>query len=84
MARSPCGCISCKDVLRRDAIALIGGTNAALWLQPAETIIAELERDLAALPHRRGLIITSAGVMPPAASPETLRTVGRWVQSQPG
>jgi len=62
---------------------LIGGTNASLWLEQAAAIIEALERDLDALPHRRGLVITSAGVMPPAASPETIRAVAAWVKAYP-
>ncbi len=58
---------------------LIGGTNAALWLQPVDSIIAQLERDLEALPHLRGIIPSSAGVMPPAARPETIRAVCDWI-----
>ena len=48
---------------------LIGGTNAALWTLPVERIIAELESHLDALPHHRGIVVSSAGVMPPLASP---------------
>jgi hypothetical protein len=59
---------------------LVGGTNATLWLQPAGAIIAELERDLAALPHHRGIVVTSGGIMPPRAKPETIREVCQWVQ----
>jgi len=62
---------------------LIGGTNAALWLEPAEAIIAQLERDLAALPHHRGLVISSAGVMPPRCAPETVKAVCEWVKAYP-
>lgn len=63
--------------------ALIGGTNAVLWTRSAAEIIAELERHLAVLPHHCGLVITSAGVMPPLASPETIREVARWIQRYP-
>jgi uroporphyrinogen decarboxylase len=59
---------------------LIGGTNAALWTRPAPEIIAELDRHLRQLPHRRGLVITSAGMMPPSATPETVRTVCEFVK----
>ncbi len=59
---------------------LIGGTNAALWMRPAGEIIAQLERDLDALPHHRGLVVTSAGVMTPLCPPETIRTVSEWVR----
>jgi len=59
---------------------LVGGTNAVLWTQPADEIIAELEAHLAALPHTRGVVVTSAGVMPPLATPETIKTVAEWVR----
>lgn len=62
---------------------LIGGTNAILWTRSAEKIIQELKEHLDALPHHRGLVITSAGVMPPLASPETIREVARWIQRYP-
>lgn len=62
---------------------LIGGTNAMLWLKPAKEIIAKLEEDLAALPHHRGIVVTSAGVMPPICRPETIRTVCEWVKAYP-
>jgi hypothetical protein len=64
-------------------VCLIGGTNATLWLQPAERIIAGLAAALAPLPHHRGLVLTSAGVMPPACPPETIRAVGDWVRAYP-
>ncbi|NCO33185.1 MAG: hypothetical protein AUJ92_11745 [Armatimonadetes bacterium CG2_30_59_28] len=62
-------------------ICLIGGTNAALWTQPADRIIAQIEEDLDALPHHRGLVVTSAGVMPPRCKPDTIREVGAFVRS---
>jgi uroporphyrinogen-III decarboxylase len=62
-------------------VCLIGGTNATWWLEPAGAIIAHLEAALAELPHQRGLVITSGGVMPPACAPETVREVCRWVQT---
>lgn len=62
---------------------LIGGTNASLWLEPAEKIIAQIERDLDALPHHRGIVVTSAGVMPPRCAPETVRAVCAWVKAYP-
>ena len=62
---------------------LIGGTNAVLWTRPAEEIIARIEKDLDALPHHRGVVVTSAGVMPPLCKPETIRTVCDWVREYP-
>ena len=62
-------------------VCLIGGTNAMLWLQPPAEIIAQLERDLTALPHHRGIVVSSAGVMPPRCPPETIRAVCAWVKA---
>ncbi|MBN2449899.1 MAG: hypothetical protein JXR77_05900, partial [Lentisphaeria bacterium] len=50
---------------RMPSKALIGGTNASLWLQPVETILGAVAGDLAACPDRRGIFLTSAGVLPP-------------------
>jgi uroporphyrinogen-III decarboxylase len=52
-------------------------------MRSAAEIIAELKRDLDALPPHRGLVITSGGVMPPAAKPDTIRAVCEWVQRYP-
>ena len=62
---------------------LIGGTNATLWTRSSDEIIAQLETDLDALPHHRGLVVTSAGVMPPMCEPETIKTVCEWVKRYP-
>jgi uroporphyrinogen-III decarboxylase len=68
---------------RRDCpdMCLIGGTNATLWLQPAEQIIEAIEAHLDDLPHQRGIVITSAGVMPPPCRPETIKRVADWVKT---
>lgn len=60
---------------------LIGGTNANLWTKPASEIIEEIEHDLNELPHHRGIVVTSAGVMPPLCSPETIKEVCYWVKN---
>lgn len=62
---------------------LIGGTNAAQWTRSADEIIAEMERDLAALPHHRGIVLSSSGVMPPLCRPETIRDVSSWIGRYP-
>ncbi|HOF61718.1 MAG TPA: uroporphyrinogen decarboxylase family protein [Candidatus Latescibacteria bacterium] len=59
---------------------LIGGTNAALWLEPAEAIIARIEAELDALPHHRGIVVSSAGMLPQACRPETVKRVAEWVK----
>jgi hypothetical protein len=71
------GRTACPDV------CLIGGTNATLWLRPADEIVAEIERDLQVLPHHRRIVVTSAGMMPPACRPETIREVCRRVHAYP-
>jgi uroporphyrinogen-III decarboxylase len=62
---------------------LIGGTNATLWTQSADEIIAQIEQDLDVLPHHRGIAVTSAGVMPPLCKPETIKAVCAWVKQYP-
>ncbi len=62
---------------------LIGGTNATLWLQPAGDIIAAIEHDLDQLSHHRGIVVTSAGVMPPFCKPDTISQVCAWVKQYP-
>ena len=63
--------------------ALVGGTHAMLWTRSPNEIIEAIERDLDALPHHRGLVITSAGVMTPLCSPESIRKVCEWVKQYP-
>ncbi len=53
--------------------ALIGGTNATLWLEPVETIVETVAADLASCPDRRKIFLTSAGVLPPPVSFEKAR-----------
>ncbi|MCJ7551082.1 MAG: hypothetical protein MUQ30_15515 [Anaerolineae bacterium] len=60
---------------------LIGGTHAMLWTRPAGEIIEYIERSLSELPHHRGIVVTSAGVMPPLCSPETIKAVCDWVSA---
>lgn len=58
---------------------LVGGTHAMLWTRPADEIAAAIEADLAALPHLCGIVVSSAGVMPPVCRPETIRQVAQRV-----
>ena len=62
---------------------LVGGTNAMVWTKPAAEIIAYIEQELDALPHHRGIAVTSAGVLPPMCRPDTVREVADWVRSYP-
>ena len=63
--------------------AIVGGTHAMLWTRTAHEIIEAIERDLDVLPHHRGLVVTSAGVMTPLCPPETIRAVGEWLKGYP-
>lgn len=60
---------------RMPSKALMGGTNATLWLAPEKAIIEDVERDLAKCPDRRKIFLTSAGVLPPAVSFEKAKAV---------
>ncbi len=60
---------------RMPSKCLIGGTNATLWLSRPEDIVAAVAADLAACPNRRGIVLTSAGVLPPPVNLEKARTV---------
>lgn len=62
---------------------LIGGTNAVLWTKTAEEIFEQIEHDLDELPHHRGVVVTSAGVMPPLCKPETIKEVAELVKNYP-
>jgi uroporphyrinogen-III decarboxylase len=66
---------------RMPSKALIGGTNATLWLDTPETIVATVAADLEACPNRRKIFLTSAGVLPPPVSFEKARTVVEGLQS---
>jgi len=77
---------NCRLVDGRAAMpdaCLIGGTNAILWTQPAKTIIAEIANDLEALPHHRGIVVTSGGVMTPLCPPDVIREVAEFVRAFP-
>jgi uroporphyrinogen-III decarboxylase len=72
----PLGDVSLAEGRRRmPSRSLIGGTNATLWLEPADRIVEEVARDLADCPDRRKIFLTSAGVLPPPVPFEKARTV---------
>jgi len=52
-----------------------GGTDATLWLRPADEICQAIEGALAEAGSMVGVVLTSAGVMPPAASIEKIHQV---------
>ena len=55
--------------------SLIGGTNAVMWLWETGDLIKYIYDMLDSLPHTAGIVISPAGVMPPAASPEKILAV---------
>lgn len=62
----PLGNVSLAEGRKRmPSKALIGGTNATLWLKPAEEIVREVAADLSNCPDRKKIFLTSAGVLPP-------------------
>jgi uroporphyrinogen-III decarboxylase len=72
----PLGDVSLAEGRRRmPSKALIGGTNATLWMASAERIVEEVAADLDQCPDRRKIFLTSAGVLPPCATFEKSRRV---------
>jgi len=72
----PLGDVSLAEGRRRmPSKALVGGTNATLWLEPVERIAETVSEDLAACPDRRRIFLTSAGVLPPPVAFEKARRV---------
>jgi hypothetical protein len=70
----PVGNVMLADGRRRmPSKALIGGTNATLWLAPVEEIVRTVAEDLANCPDRRKIFLTSAGVLPPPVGFEKAR-----------
>lgn len=78
----PVGNTTLKD--GRDVFAdkcLIGGTNAYLWTRSDSEIIYQIKHDLDELPHHRGIVLTSGGVMPPLCPPETIKKVAEFIEN---
>lgn len=62
---------------------LIGGTNCCTWLRPVDQIKQYIAGELAACGDHRRIILTTAGVAPPACPMETFAEIGRWIRTQP-
>jgi uroporphyrinogen-III decarboxylase len=60
---------------RARSMAVIGGTQAPTWLLPVEEICAIIERDIAEAGSIRGVVLTSAGVMPPGCPIEKVKAI---------
>jgi uroporphyrinogen-III decarboxylase len=62
---------------------LVGGTNVNIWLRPVEEIQRYILGELEACPDHRRIVLTTAGVAPPACRAETFRAVGEWLATVP-
>jgi uroporphyrinogen-III decarboxylase len=62
---------------------IIGGTSAALWIRPASEICEAIEREFAEAGTHLGVVLTSAGVLPPSVTIEKVEQVRDFVQSLP-
>ena len=61
----------------------IGGTGVLGLIRGSGDGAVALRADLDALPHHRGIITSSAGVMPQFAEPDTIKAVADWVHDYP-
>jgi uroporphyrinogen-III decarboxylase len=78
----PLGDVSLAEGRKRmPSKALIGGTNATLWLEPVETIVRTVVDDLRECPDVLGIFLTSAGVLPAPVSFEKARAVATAFQT---
>ncbi len=62
---------------------LVGGTNCMVWLAPPEEIRRFITNELAACRDHRRIVLTTAGVAPPACRAETFRQIARWLPTVP-
>jgi uroporphyrinogen-III decarboxylase len=62
---------------------LVGGTRVNTWLAPVEDIKAYILGELEACPDHRRIVLTTAGVAPPACPAETFRAIGQWIPTVP-
>lgn len=62
---------------------LVGGTNATLWTKSVREILDAIKHDLDELPHHRGVVVTSAGVMTPLCKPEIIKKAAEFVKTYP-
>lgn len=61
--------------------AFLGGTGANMWIGSEKDLIDYIDSQVNALPHLRGIGITSAGEMPPMCEPEFIKKIGEYVKS---
>jgi hypothetical protein len=65
----PLGDVSLAEGRKRmPSKALIGGTNATLWMEDEDAIVQAVAEDLEKCENRLGIFLTSAGVLTPLSS----------------
>jgi hypothetical protein len=70
--------------MRAPSKTFVGGTCVNTWWRhDAGQIQQYIRGELDACPDHRGIVVTTAGVAPPACAAETFRAVGRWLASVP-
>ncbi|NQT88437.1 hypothetical protein HQ560_16845, partial [bacterium] len=62
---------------------IIGGTSAALWIRPTEVICEAIEASFAEAGTHLGVVLTSAGVLPPSVTLDKVQRVRDFVQALP-
>lgn len=55
--------------------AIIGGTNAALWMKSEEEIVGEIKKSVAEAGTMQGIVVSSGGQMPVACGLEKVKKV---------
>ncbi len=68
---------------RAPSKCLVGGTTCMTWLKPIDDIKAFIAGELEACGDHRRIVLTTAGVAPPACCAETFRAVGDWIRTLP-
>jgi len=68
---------------RAPSKCLVGGTHCMAWLLPAGRIKQFILAELADCPDHRRIVLTTAGVAPPACGAETFGQVAGWLRTVP-
>jgi len=68
---------------RAPSKCLVGGTNCMTWLKGVDQIEQYIAAELDACPDHRRIVLTTAGVAPPACPADTFRAVGEWIRTLP-
>lgn len=81
---SPLGDVSLAEGKKRmPSKALIGGTNATLWMAHEDSIVQAVSEDLDNCENKRGIFLTSAGVLTSLSSMEKTKRVVQRLKDLP-